>query len=530
MAFSYQWKREEQRRWAEDRLFRYVRRSVSRYHPYYRRLFKERGIDPRGIQTYDDFSKLPLTRREDLAAAPQAFTLRFRKEDSDRRVEPLPAADRLGYAARAFLTRYLRDGYGPLRPFKEQAEQAALCDWEPVQLVYSAGTTGEPLAAALTGSDLRRNLRKACGMLYAAGWEPGMRTLNLLPDLPRADSLLLRAAALVLDTGAPVLRVPGGGGLPGERELAAASSLRPAALVSRPGWLLFWLKEARELAERGVIEGLPGVELVVSTSEPLPAGLRRRLSGLLAELGSPEARIVEFYGMAEMKAGFFECDEGTGIHLNPELFYWEVLDQSSGDPVKWGEPGVLVFSHIDWHGTVLLRYWTGDLVSGGMVWERCPSCGLTLPRIFGPLVRAEEDCLEVRGSRLSLLAFQRALHGVSGLDSFQVEVAGGEDVPEGPAGSVTVYACGVPGAGEEDLRRRMADALTLEMSAAPVEIVFEGPEELGARLLGEADGGARWVTGKEAAPPAPAPEAPDAPAAGAEPDDQAAPQESLPEE
>ena len=508
MAFSYQWSREEQRKWAEDRLFRYVRKYAGRYHPYYRKLLRDQGIDPRDIQTYDDFSKLPLTRREDLEADPRAFVLRCRRDDKDRMVEPLPAATRLGYAARAFTTRYLRDVYGPLRSFKEKSAQAALYEWQPVQHVYSAGTTGTPVSAALTSSDLHRNLRGTCGMLYATGWEPGMRTLSLLPSRPRADSFALLAAAFALDTGAPVLQVPGGGGVPGEREVIAACGQKPEALISRPGYLLFWLKTALELKERDAIEGLPGVELVVSASEPLTAGLRERLSGLLAGLGSPEARIVEFYGMAEMKTGFFECDEGMGFHLNPEFFYWEVLDLETGEPVNWGEPGVLAFSHIDWRGTALLRYWTGDLVSGGMVWEKCPSCGLTLPRVFAPVVRAEEDCLEVRGSRLSRLAFQRALHGVAGLDSFQVEVGGEEDAPEGDAGTVTVYACGAPGAGEEDLRRRMAEALTLEVKIAPDDIVFAGPGDLGERLLGGLDGQARWVADRRGTEPEPVEEPP----------------------
>ena len=45
MAFSYHWSREEQRKWAEERLFRYLRTYVDRFHPYYRRLFAEQGID-----------------------------------------------------------------------------------------------------------------------------------------------------------------------------------------------------------------------------------------------------------------------------------------------------------------------------------------------------------------------------------------------------------------------------------------------------------------------------------------------------
>ena len=57
---------------------------------------------------------------------------------------------------------------------------------------------------------------------------------------------------------------------------------------------------------------------------------------------------MECYGAAELRAAFPECDERTGMHLDPEFYFWEVLDPHTMDPVRWGEPGVLCFSHIGW--------------------------------------------------------------------------------------------------------------------------------------------------------------------------------------
>ena len=188
--------------------------------------------------------------------------------------------------------------------------------------------------------------------------------------------------------------------------------------------------------------------------------------------------------MTEMKASFFECDEKMGVHLNPEFYYWEVLDPETEKPVNWGEPGVLVFSHIDWRGTALLRYWTGDLVSGGMVWERCPSCGLTLPRVFTPIVRAEEDFTDFRGSRVMLPAFAAALHGVEELESFQVALEGGEgDGPERRhRGGLCPRRRGCGGGGGAVRVIQRHGARDWEMK--PDEVVFPDADALGERLFG----------------------------------------------
>ncbi len=502
MAFSYHWSREEQRKWAEQRLFRYVRQFIDDFHPYYRGFLREQGIDSKRIYSYDDFSRIPVTRRQDLPADGKAFIMQpgtdDGADDGAYNVKPLSARAKLGYAARAYTTRYLRDVYAPPRSFKERREQAVMYDWLPAHFTFSQGTTGTPCSAVYTASDMHGIVRKVQGMLYAAGWEPGMRAMNLFPAQPNLNYLAFAALADDVNAGGSFLNgrgSSGSGAIPVERQVEMASGLGVEMLISPPGYLLDWLLTAMRLKEQGLIPGLPGIELVVAGGEPLADGCRKRIKEYLAELGSPEARVVEFYGMTEMKAGFFECDEKMGIHLNPEFFYWEVLDAESAKPVKWGEPGVLVFSHIDWRGTALLRYWTDDFIEGGMVWEKCPSCGLTVPRIFPPIVRAEEDYREFKGSRMLLPQLQRVLHGVEGLESFQVALKKTNDADAGaPASEVlNVYACAGRGVEETNLRDLIVGALRREMNTSPDEVVFSGPEALRTRLFQRTGWRADWV-------------------------------------
>ncbi len=146
-----------------------------------------------------------------------------------------------------------------------------------------------------------------------------------------------------------------------------------------------WLDACRELQGNNSGSGADTLQKLIVFEAALSPEQRLELKMKLKQAGTPEAEALQCYGRPEMRALFFECREGTGIHLNPQHFFWEVLDAKSREPVKWGEPGVLVFSHVDWRGTVLLRYWTGDMVEGGVYWERCPGCGLTLPVAHGPL-------------------------------------------------------------------------------------------------------------------------------------------------
>ena len=397
MSFGYHWKREDQQRWAEERLFRFLRGHVDRYHPRYRGVFRELSVDTDRIFGYEDFRRIPLTCRKDLAAGAPSFILRPGEKGGGDETAPLTAWNHWSFAARAFTSRYIRDLYGRPRSFREKSRQASLYEWMPALFTFSSGTTGSPVEVALSLFDVRERWSQVAGMFYASGWESHMRVLNLASAAPNLHFLAPVVASLTLDTGAAALHPCGWGGVPVERQVALAAELGCDVAWSRTDEVIPWLDKALELMERGTVDGLPRLRTVVAGGEAVSGELREQVRERLERLGAREPRILEAYGMAEMKACFCECEEGRGIHLNPEFFYWELLDPDTLKPVEWGEPGILVFSHVDWRGTVLLRYWTGDLVRGGMVWDKCPSCGLTLPRLFPPVVRTDTALPEGAG-------------------------------------------------------------------------------------------------------------------------------------
>src|SRR5437762_12733373 len=84
-------------------------------------------------------------------------------------------------------------------------------------------------------------------------------------------------------------------------------------------------------------------------------------------------------------------DEAPGsYHPYPDLGIFEVIDPKTGAPLPPGHPGELVFTPLDARGTVVLRYRTVDYTDGGISYEPCPWCGLSLPRLLGNLSRRSE--------------------------------------------------------------------------------------------------------------------------------------------
>jgi phenylacetate-coenzyme A ligase PaaK-like adenylate-forming protein len=182
-------------------------------------------------------------------------------------------------------------------------------------------------------------------------------------------------------------------------------------------------------------------------------------------------------GMTESKWAFMECDEETGIHLNPKFYLWEMLDPETRKPVPEGEPGVLTFSHIGWRGTAFIRYYTGDLIRGGMRWDKCPKCGYTYPRITGPIQRAVKDFTKIKGTRVSLSDLIATVRDMPGVSSFQVVID--KEIP-GDQFSRDVLKLRItpqPDAKKEALERRLKEKVKGVTEVTPDQIIWEDDEK-----------------------------------------------------
>jgi len=493
MAISYEWTPEEQRQYSLNKLFKYIRDYVYPYHPYYRKLFKEKGINPERLNTYDDLRRIPITRKEDALTDQKAFILQPKVEGGTYDVADIRISKKLEYAYKTLTTRYLRDLYGKPRSFHERALQTAAAEWNPIHFHMSGGTTGVPSMATYTNYDLKKVIPSIVGMLYLFGWEPTMRGLNMFPALPHLAFFQVVFAEFGVDAGAGIFHTCGGKAIPTEKQVIIAGMMPFDMYIAIPSYMTYWLKTAVQMIEGGMAKKPDPVKYAVLAAEPLSEEYREKLKEQFEKIGSPDIKIIEGYGSTELRAAFFECDEKTKLHLNPEFYFWEILDPETQEPVKWGEPGVVVFSHIGWRGTVLLRFWMGDLIQGGIVWEKCNKCGLTMPILRPPIGRAEMDFTKIKGARVGHMSFQDAIRKVEGVESFQVVVKKEDEEDITSRDQVIVYVSLKEGADEEIVKANITRQVKIETEISPDMIVVEKPEQIEMRLFERTGLKADWV-------------------------------------
>ena len=186
--------------------------------------------------------------------------------------------------------------------------------------------------------------------------------------------------------------------------------------------------------------------------------------------------MIQSYGMTEFKWVFYECSEGAGIHLNPKYYYWELLHPETHKPVPPGEPGVLVFSHIGWRGTALIRYWTGDLIQGRMRWDRCAACGYTFPRIYPPICRADKDFTKIKGTRVDLSLLIETVRDTPGVRRFQIVLENESELDQFSRDVMSVHVVEEPGATRIELESSVRTRMKQRTEVAPDRVLFEDNE------------------------------------------------------
>lgn len=482
---------EEQRRQSFKRLRRYLLDYIEPYHPYLRRRYREAGIYLPGIRTYEDFCRLPVISKDDYRPDPRAFILqpKFPGREKEIPYDTAPIAGRLllKYVWQALINRP-RDlsGYFRKNDFKtEKVGRKAAWEWLPIHFHGSAGTTGDPTPAAYTARDIWVPLQE---MAHFAFIRPDVldgktryvhfadRAMNLFPGMPHLAFFQTVISKFLLSQS--ILDTGGGRVMPTERQIEVFAKQGFHAMTAIPSYFTHWLREAAAAREQGKIDNLANFFIVLLGGEGASDSLKKYFREMAKRAGAHEDfHIIETYGMTEMKWAFLECFDDRGMHLNPKFFYWEVLDPETLQPVADGQPGVIVFSHIDWRGTVFIRYNTGDLAAGGIRWERCAYCGRTFPILHGPLYRAVKDFTKIKGTRVSLPELIRIVRDEPGVRDFQVildkEISGDEFSRDW----MRLRVLPEPNADRDDLQRRLREKIRVDLEISPNEIVFEENEQ-----------------------------------------------------
>ena len=156
--------------------------------------------------------------------------------------------------------------------------------------------------------------------------------------------------------------------------------------------------------------------------------LSLRLAIIVGEVRSEETKksleeafniaVKEVYGTTESGLTASECEEGGGMHLNPDVIF-ETIDPKTGKHLPYGEAGEIVLTSFSKRALPVIRYRTGDLV-GSLNMETCP-CGRTTPRLPRILGRSS-DIAKVKGMFVAPRQVENVISKLSELGRFQIIV------------------------------------------------------------------------------------------------------------
>jgi phenylacetate-CoA ligase len=149
---------------------------------------------------------------------------------------------------------------------------------------------------------------------------------------------------------------------------------------------------------------------VLTTGEPLPTGLRGSLQRVF------DSPVFDCYGSRECGQTACECESHNGLHINAECLHVEF--DNEGAPAQPGQLGHILITDFENYGMPFIRYLIGDM---GSPMEGACSCGRTLPRMALGAGRISDFLRSPRDGSLvcGVLVYQ---YIVEGLDVRQLQV------------------------------------------------------------------------------------------------------------
>ena len=299
---------------------------------YYRNLMDEKGVKPEDIKGIDDLHKLPFLSKADL-----------------------------------------RDAY----PYGLLAKPLSEC----VRIHSTSGTTGRRVVAFYTQKDVDLwedccaraivavggTKEDVCQVAYGYGLFTGGAGLH-------GGSHKVGCLTLPMSSGNT------------ERQIQFMNDLNATIICCTPSYAAYIGESLKESGYKP--EDIP-LKAGIFGAEPWTEEMRKNIEETLG------IKAYDIYGLTETSGPgvAFECEEQTGMHVNEDHFYPEIIDPDTGEVLPVGSKGELVFTALDKEAFPLLRYRTRDICV--LSRKKC-SCGRTLIKMAKPMGRTD-DMLIIRG-------------------------------------------------------------------------------------------------------------------------------------
>lgn len=337
--------------------------EVASASPFWAERFRAGNVDVSAIEGFDGLRKLLPVREADVVYAGgtggPALVLRPNEDQVKARAS--------GDVIREIASRIRSSGIDGKR-------RALLEEYKPIHL-HAAGRDGL-LSVAYSRSDLDRLHRAGARAAAVLGLGDDDYLVSAVPAGPTLAFWGLYHLAL----GSSMLAFHPRG--EGETADAVVDSfaLAPVTVVAVP-----WdeaVSLAATLIEYGVELGTVRTIVVVGPP-PTPEERARIGDAWIAAGAARDLQVLALWGPSGGRALWAECSAGNGLHTYPDLEWVEVVDPSTGRVSA--TDGDLTITSLGWHGTVLLRYQTGEYV-GGVSDTPCPACGRSVPRVTGDVI------------------------------------------------------------------------------------------------------------------------------------------------
>ena len=383
---------------------KYLAKHVLPFHPFYREHFKKHNIQFSDLRTVADLRRIPLISKEDLVPTDEV-------PDKPRQfiLQPDEATVKKYHPKMKLINGLLG------RNLHQRLEY----EFKPIHIHFTTGRSAAQIPFLYSLYDLERLGQAGHRLFTTAGLGGDDIAVNAFPFAPHLAFWQVQKAIEAVDIRC--LHTGGGKIMGTEKILNAVEKMGATVLVVMPGYGYHLFKQA-------VRDGRDFSKLrtVIFGGERVSAGLRKKVTAQY-----PGLRIMSTYAFTEAKTAWVQCHEESGYHLYPDMEYIELVNEA-GEPVVEGEPGEVVYTSLNWRGSMVMRYRTGDICEG-MSYEPCEHCGRTVPRLHYDIQRKSEfkelQLSKVKGELVNLNAFYHVLHGLEEIDEWQVEIGKRDNDP-----------------------------------------------------------------------------------------------------
>jgi len=302
--------------------------------PFYRRSFEKAEFRPDQLRSIDDMRRIPFLMKQDI-----------------------------------------RDTY-PFDLFAVPLHQV-------VRVHSSSGTTGNATVAGYTQHDIDVWAELMARTVAAAGG-----TASDIVQVGYGYGLFtggLGAHYGAERVGATVIPISGGNT---ERQLMLIRDLGTTMLACTPSYAINMV----DYAERKMPDfdfKKTKLRAGIFGAEPWTKGMREEIE---ARMGIDA---YDIYGLSEVigPGVSCECSEKSGLHVNEDHFYVEVIDPDTGEVLPEGERGEIVYTSLTKEACPVIRYRSRDITR--IYYEDC-QCGRTFTKMEKVTGRTD-DMLIIRG-------------------------------------------------------------------------------------------------------------------------------------